>query len=81
MRGVNLIGNFKIGDKNVELTKSLIYVQKDAKKQAVTLLFKDKSTLEDIGVMDKTPLVITEVLTETAKQIVDLHYSMRQQDA
>ena len=41
----------------------------------MTLLFEEKFTLEDIGVMDRQPLIITEVLTETAKQIIEQHYA------
>ena len=50
-------------------------MQKDAKKQAVTLLFEEKYTLEDIGVNDKQALIITEVLTDQAKQIIEQHYA------
>ena len=49
MRGINIIGKVTAGNQEIELTKTLIYVQKDAKKQATTLLFEEKYTLEDIG--------------------------------
>jgi len=32
MRGINLVGTVKAGKVEIELTKSLLYVQKDAKK-------------------------------------------------
>lgn len=40
----------------------------------MTLLFEDKQTLEDIGVMDRQALIVTEVLTDEAKQLVEQHY-------
>ena len=70
IRGINIVGNILFGGNEIELTKTLIYVQKDAKKQAVTLLFEDKYTLEDIGVNDRQTLIVTEVLTNYAKQII-----------
>ena len=74
MSSINLVGKIGVGMQEIELTKTLIYVQKDAKKQAVTLLFEDDQTLEDIGVMDKTALIITEVLTDYAKQVIEQYY-------
>ena len=74
MSSINLIGKVSVGQKEFELTKLLLYVQKDAKKQATTLLFEDKNTLEDIGVMDKQALIVTEVLTDVAKTIIQQHY-------
>jgi len=74
MRSINLIGKVDIGMQSIELTKTLIYVQKDAKKQATTLLFEDKHTLDDIGVMDRQALIITEVLTDYAKQVIEQYY-------
>ena len=71
MSSINFVGKVGVGMQEIELTKSLIYVQKDAKKQATTLLFEDKHTLEDIGVMDRQALVITEVLTDKAKQLIE----------
>ena len=41
MRGINLVGTVKAGKVEIELTKSLLYVQKDAKKQATTLMFEE----------------------------------------
>ena len=69
-----MIGKVDIGMQSIELTKTLIYVQKDAKKQATTLLFEDKHTLDDIGVMDRQALIITEVLTDYAKQVIEQYY-------
>ena len=53
MRSINILGKIAVGQNEIELTKTLIYVQKDAKKQATTLLFEDRYSLEDIGVMDR----------------------------
>jgi len=33
-------------------------------------MFEDKTTLEDIGIMDRQALVITEVLTDYAKKVI-----------
>lgn len=74
MRGINLVGTVKAGKVEIELTKSLLYVQKDAKKQATTLMFEDQYTLEDIRVMDRQGLIITEVLTDYAKLVIQDHY-------
>ena len=74
MSSINFVGKVQVGMQEIELTKNLIYVQKDARKQAITLLFEDKQTLEDIGVMDRQALIITEVLTDSAKQIVEQYY-------
>ncbi len=41
MNGISLLGSVKAGNVEVELTKSLLYVHKDAKKQATTLIFED----------------------------------------
>ena len=46
-------------------------MHKDAKKHAVTLLFEDKYSLEDIGVMDRQALVISEELTDYSKKIIE----------
>jgi len=70
MRNINLVGTLKVGSTEVELTKSLIFVHKDARKQATTLMFEEKLTLEDIGIMDRTALIITEVLSDYAKQVI-----------
>ena len=74
MRGINLVGTVKAGKVEIELTKSLLYVQKDAKKQATTLMFEEQYTLEDIRVMDRQGLIITEVLTDYAKLVIQDHY-------
>ena len=74
MRGINIIGKVTAGNHEIELTKTLIYVQKDAKKQATTLLFEEKYTLEDIGVMDRQALIVSEVLTDYAKTLIEQHY-------
>lgn len=42
MSSINFVGKVQIGMQEIELTKNLIYVQKDAKKQAITLLFEEK---------------------------------------
>lgn len=70
MRNINLVGTVKVGNAEVELTKSLIFVHKDAKKQATTLMFEEQTTLEDIGIMDRTALVVTEVLSDYAKKVI-----------
>lgn len=70
MRNINLVGSIRVAGQEIELTKTLIYVQKDAKKQATTLLFEDKYTLEDIGVMDRNALIVSEELTDFAKTII-----------
>ena len=70
MRNINLIGSVSLGYSEIELTKLLVYVQKDARKQATTLIFEPKNSLEDIGVMDRQALVVTEVLTDYAKQVI-----------
>ena len=70
MRNINLIGNVSLGCSEIELTKLLVYVQKDARKQATTLMFELKHSLEDIGVMDRQALVVTEVLSDYAKQVI-----------
>lgn len=70
MRNINLLGSITVAGQEIELTKTLIYVQKDAKKQATTLLFEDKYTLEDIGVMDRHALIVSEELTDFAKTII-----------
>ena len=47
MKGIDLIGKVYLEDgSQVELTKFLLYVYKDAKKSAVTLLFEEEFTLE-----------------------------------
>jgi len=74
MRNVNIVGKVKFGNFDLELTKPLIYVQKDAKKQATTLIFEEKYSLEDIGVMDRQTLIVTEVLTDYAKRVIQDHY-------
>ena len=74
MSGLNLVGKVNIEGQEVELTKLVIYVEKDARKQNITLLFEEQRTFEEIGVMDKQTLVATEVLTEAAKQLIQKHY-------
>lgn len=70
-----MIGKIDIEDgSQVELTKLLLYVYKDAKKSAVTLLLEEEFTLEEIGVIDRQSLIITEVLTEDAIRIIDDFY-------
>ena len=80
MRGINLVGKVAVGDQEIELTKTLIYTQKDAKKRAVTLLFDESYTLEDIGVMDRQCLLVTEVLTDAAKMIIEQYYSEQEME-
>ena len=67
MNGINLIGKANINGDEIALTKLVIYVLKDARKQNISLIFEDHRTFEEIGVMDKEALVVTEVLTEAAK--------------
>ena len=53
MRGINIIGKVQHaleGDVEIELTKTLIYSYKDAKKQAIPELFEESYTLEDLGI-------------------------------
>ena len=38
-------------------------------------MFEPKNTLEDIGVMDRQGLVITEVLSDYAKLVIQEHYA------
>ena len=76
MKGIDLIGKVDLEDgSQVELTKFLLYVYKDAKKSAVTLLLEEEFTLEQIGVMDRQSLIVTEVLTEDAIRIIDDFYN------
>jgi len=37
-------------------------------------MFELKNSLEDIGVMDRQALVVTEVLTDYAKQVIQEYY-------
>ena len=53
LRGINFIGKVEASGLTLELTKPLIYVLKDARKQAVSLLFEERYTLEEIGIMDR----------------------------
>ena len=53
MPGIKLIGNRKVDDVDVDLTKFIVYVLKDSKKQAITCIFDKHHTLAEIGVMDR----------------------------
>ena len=44
MSGLNLVGKVNIEGQEVELTKLVIYVEKDARKQNITLLFEEQRT-------------------------------------
>ena len=77
MRGINLIGELSsagpesvLKEEEIELTKTLMYSYKDAKKQAIQVMFEENYTLEDLGVMDRQALIVTEVLTDRAKTII-----------
>ena len=78
MRGINLIGELSLAgpesvlkdEEEIELTKTLMYSYKDAKKQAIQVMFEENYTLEDLGVMDRQALIVTEVLTDRAKTII-----------
>lgn len=51
-----------------------MYSFKDAKKQAIQVVFEELYTLEDLGIMDRQALIVTEVLTDHAKTIIQEHY-------
>lgn len=70
MSGIRMIGKRLIDGYGVELTKNIIYVFKDAKRQAITCIFDSSYTLAEIGVMDRQQLVISEVLTDFGKKLI-----------
>ena len=75
MTGINFVGTKDIEGEQFELTKVFAYVQKDAKKNMITLLFEEPYTLSEIGVMDRTDLILTELLTDMGKKIIQRHHA------
>ena len=61
-------------EEDIVLTKTLIYSYKEANKQAIPELFEEQFTLEDLGIMDRQALIVSEVLTDRAKKIINDAY-------
>ena len=77
MKNINLIGQvpaFDPAEEDIELTKTLIYSFKEANKQAIPEVFEEQFTLEDLGIMDRQALIVSEVLTDRAKKIINDAY-------
>ena len=71
MSGLNLFGKVKTTDgQQVEITKLVVYDLRQARRQNIAMLLEEERTFEDIRIMDKQTLIVTEVLTETAKQLI-----------
>ena len=71
MSGLNLFGKVKTTDgQQVEITKLVVYDLRQARRQNIAMLLEEERTFEDIRIMDKQTLIVTEVLTEAAKQLI-----------
>ena len=65
---------FDPAEEDIVLTKTLIYSYKEANKQAIPEVFEEQFTLEDLGIMDRQALIVSEVLTDRAKKIINDAY-------